>query len=370
MRTIPNLGQVLGIRIRLHYTWPVAFVLITAIVLTQFPVAYPIWQRIILGIAASLLLFAAISIREFGLSFLAIRRTMSVKSITLFVFGGVSQIRKESTLPILELTVGVAGLLTNLIIVGIFYMVYLVLVIAGNVMIAGLIQWVAYICFMLALLHFIPGFPLDGGRLFRALIWKVTRDYDRATRIAGWTGWGIGLLFIAGGGLLLIFAHQFFVGLVVAFVGWGVQSAATQNRRQAAVHEALQNINARDIMTGECPLISQQLSIGQLVRDYILVTGQRYFIVVDGDEFQGIVTMSKIKEIAKGRWESTPVGKIMSPAGEVKTAHSQEPAANVLEQMLEFETDQMPVLEEGKVTGVVTRESLTSLVTTRAEIGA
>ncbi len=368
MRTAPRLGRILGIRLQLHPTWAIAIPLIIAIVVTQFPEAYPLWQRIVLGMVASLLFLVAVSIRELVLSFLALSRGIPVKRVTLFVFGGVPQITKEATLPVLELLLAVAGLLSNLIIAGIFYAVHSVLVNTGSVIIDGLILWLAFMYFMLALFHFIPGFPLDGGRLLRTLLWKATGDYDRATGIASWTGRGIGLLFIACGILLLILAHQWFNGLVLAFVGWVLHSAAAQSRRQTVLRKALQDIMARDIMARECPLTSQQFSLGQLVRDCILVTGQRYFVVVDGGKLQGMVTVRNVKRVPKERWDSTPVGEIMTPASELKTAHAQQPAASLLEQMDELEINQMPVLEQDTVIGVVTRDSLIRLDKIRAEL--
>ena len=238
MRGAPNLGRIFGVRIRLHYTWSFALVLITAAVVTQFSEAYLLWQRIALGIAASLLFFVSVSIREFVLSFMAISKGIPVKNVTLFIFGGVSQITKETTSPSLELLVAVVGILSNLIIAGIFYVVYIVLAHTGSIMIDVLIQWLAFIYFMLALFHFIPGFPLDGGRVLRAFLWKATDNYEQVTRIASWTGWGIGLILTIGGILLLITTHEWFVGIILAFPGLVLQNAATQSRRQAGQYSS------------------------------------------------------------------------------------------------------------------------------------
>ena len=368
MRGVPNLGRILRIRLRLHSGWSIAFILITAIVVTQFPEAYPLWQRIVLGIAASFLFFVAVSFREITLNFLALSKGIPVKRVTLFVFGGVSQIAKEETLPVLELLLAMAGLLCNLIIAGIFYGVHSVLVNTGSVLIDGLILWSAFMYFMLALFHFIPGFPLDGGRLLRVLLWKATGDYDRATGIASWAGQGIGLLFIAGGILLLVLAHQWFNGLTLVFIGWVLHTAAVQSRRPMILHKALHGIMARDVVARECPVISQQLSLGQLVRGCILVTGQRYFVVADGVKLQGIVTMRNIKPIPKDRWDSTTIGEIMTPAGELRTAQAEQPAASLLEQMNEWQIDHMPVLEQDRVIGIVVLDSLMRLVKARAEL--
>jgi len=368
LRGFPNLGQIFGIRIRLHYTWSIAFILIVAAVVTQFPEVYPLWQRMIVGIGGCLLFLIAISIRELVLTLLAISKGISVKRVTLFVFGGVPQITREGTVPVLELLLAAAGLLSNLLIAGMFYGVHVVLVNAGNIMIEGLIQWLAFICFMLALFHFIPGFPLDGGRVLRAILWRATGNYDRVTRIVSWTGRGIGLLLFVGGILLLIITQQWFVGILLAFPGWVLQSAAAQSHRQAVVGEALEGIMAGSTMSKECPFASPQVTISQLVQNCILVTGQRYFVVVDGVQLQGIVTMRSIKSIPKERWDSTRIGEIMTPASELRTAHPEQTARSVLEQMDELETNQMPVLEDDKVIGIVTRDSLIRTVKAWAEL--
>jgi len=221
---------------------------------------------------------------------------------------------------------------------------------------------------MLALFHFIPVFPLDGGRLLRLLLWEVTGDYDRATRIASWAGEGMGLLFIAGGILLLILSRQWFNGLALIFIGWVLQIAAVHSRRQAILRGALQGVTARDVIARDYPIISRELSLGQLVRDCIQVTGQCYFAVTDGVKLEGGVTMRNIKPIPKERWDSTPVGEIMTPASELKTAQAEQPASSLLEQMDELGIDYMPVLEQDKVIGIVIQDNLTHLVRTRAEL--
>ena len=233
MRSTPNLSRIFGIRIRLHYTWFVAIILMTAAVVTQFSTAYPLWQRIMLGIAASLLFFVAIIIREFILSFIATNKGITVNRITLFVFGGVHEVAKESTFPTHELLLAVAGMVSNLIIAGIFYVAYFGLAHTAHIIIDVLVQWLAFIYFMLALFHFIPGLPLDGGKVLRALLWKATGNYERVTRIASWTGWSVGLIFTLGGILVLIITQQWFVGIFLAFPGLVLQNATTHSRRQA-----------------------------------------------------------------------------------------------------------------------------------------
>ena len=363
-----RVAQIFRIRLRVHPSWSVAFILIAAITVTQFAEAYPFWQRIVLGVAASSLFFLAVGAREISLNFLALSKGVRVKRITLFVFGGVSQIAREDTLPVLEVLLAMSGLLCNLIITGIFYGVYSILVSTGSVLITGLILWLAFLYFLLTLFHFIPAFPLDGGKLLRVVLWKMTGDYDRATRIASWVGHWVGLLFIAGGVLLLVFARQWFNGLVLVFFGWALQIGATKSRQRTLLREALRGITAREVMARECPIIRPKLSLGQLVRDYMLVAGHRYFVVARGVRLEGIVSMRHIKKVPKAHRDSTTVGEIMMPAGELRTARAEQSASSLLEQMNEWRIDHMPVLEKGRVIGIVLRDNLVRLLKTRREL--
>jgi len=367
MKGLPKLSRIFGVNIRLHYTWVLAFALITAIMVTQFPESYPLWQRVSLGIVTSLLFLISVSIRSFIISLIVINRGIPVKRITLFVFGGGAEISKEATRPILELLIAATGLLTTLLLCGVFYGIYAILFNTGSVVAYVLIQWLSYIFFMLFLFHFIPGFPLDGGRLLRALLWKVTGDYDRSTRIASLVGWTIGLLCIAGGILLLIAEQQWFNGLTLVGTGWVLQVAAAQSRRLAILREALQPVKTEDIMTREFALISTQSTVSQSIRDYILATGQRYCLIVEGDKLQGIVTVNDVKRVPK-KHRGSHIDKIMTPASELKVAHPQQSAASVLGQMDEQWVDHIPVVEEDKVVGVVSRESLVRLAQIRNEL--
>lgn len=370
-RSAPALNRMLGVRLRLHPTWAVAFLLIIAVVFTQFPEAYPSWQRIILGIAAGLLFFIAVGLREVILNFLAIHSGIPLQRVTLFAIGGLPQLPKGDTQPLTETLMATAGLLLNLIIAGTLYALHSALVSAGNVIIDGIILWTTYLYFLLAFFHFIPVFPLDMGRLLRVLLWKLTGDYDRATNIGSWAGQGLGFLLIAGGILLLVLTRQWFNGLTLVFVGWVLYLAAAQSRHQTALREALQHIAARDMLSGESPIIvTPELTIGQLVRNCVLVTGQRYFAVADENKkLMGVVTVSDIKKVPKRRWNRTKIARVMTPAGKLRTASGEQSAASLLELMDELRIKRMPVLENGEVIGVISRDNLNRLKKTRVELG-
>lgn len=368
MDGLPKMGRIFGVSVRLHYTWVLAFALITAIMVTQFPEALPLWQRIVLGLITSLLFLIAVSVRSFIISLVAINRGVTVRRITLFVFGGSTEISEEATHPILELLIAATGLLATLLLCGVFYGIYAIMFSMGSEVVYVVIQWLSYIFFMLFLFHLIPAFPLDAGMMLRALLWKVSGDYDRATSITSLIGWAIGWLSIAGGLLLLILEQEWLNGLTLVGVGWVLQSAATQSRRRALIREALQPVKTEDIMTSECPLISIQSTVSQLIRDYILATGQRYCLIVDGDSLEGVVTLENVKRVRK-KHRGAHLDKIMTPTSELKLAHPQQSAASVLGQMDEQWVDHMPVVENDKVIGIVSRETLERLAKTRSELG-
>jgi len=172
MRDSISLGKILGVPLRLHYTWFIIFVFLTVSLVLYVSGDYPIEQRIILGIITSALFFGSIIVHELAHSVLAIRNGIPVKDITLFIFGGVSQITREATRPKTELLVAIVGPLASLAMGGIFYGAYFLLAQTQQTVAASLMQWLAMINVILAVFNLVPGFPLDGGRIFRAIVWQ------------------------------------------------------------------------------------------------------------------------------------------------------------------------------------------------------
>jgi len=232
MRSIAALVRLFRIRFRIHYTWLFAIILIPVAVITQFSATYPLWQRAVLGVFASFLFFVAITLRELVINFIAVRRGVKVDNVTLFVFGGLSQADKETTSPSVELLLAVSGQLFNVMVAGVFSVIYFVLKDTEHIMVQVLMQWLAFIWFMLAILHFVPGLPLDGGRVLRAVLWRLHIGYEKATRIAGWTGWAIGLATTAGAIVLLVMTRELFAGILLVVTGILLQNAATYSRRR------------------------------------------------------------------------------------------------------------------------------------------
>jgi len=371
MRGQISLGKVFGIPLRLHYTWFIIFTLVTySLVRYAVGQAYPIEQGIILGILTSVLFFASIITHELAHSVLAIRNNIPVREITLFVFGGVSQITKDATSPRAEFSVAVVGPLTSLAMAGIFYGLHLLLAGTQQTLAASLMQWLALINVVLALFNSIPGFPLDGGRIFRALVWQRTRDYHRATRIAARVGQGIAYVFIAGGITLMIFARaSWFSGLWFILIGWFLHDAARASYKQVLLRDALVGITARQVTDYGCPLIPPDMNLGDVVQRYILPTGRSSLLVTRGRELEGMVTLQHIKKIPRARWPVTSVKDIMTQAGKLKVAHADQDVLSVLQDMEGESANHIPVTEGGSVVGVIDREELIRFLRTRTAFG-
>jgi Zn-dependent protease/CBS domain-containing protein len=368
MRGNISLGRVFGIPLRLHYTWFIIFALVTfSLVFSVVDQTYPLEQRIILGILTSLLFFASIITHELAHSILAIRNNIPVKEITLFVFGGVSQITKEATSPRAELTIAIVGPLTSLALAGIFYGLHLLLAGTQQILAASLMWWLALINVILAVFNLIPGFPLDGGRIFRALVWQKTHDYHKATRIATKVGQGIAYAFIAGG-IALIFALQlWFNGMWLIFIGWFLSDAARASYQQLLLRDALIGITARQVTDYGCPLIPPNLNLTELVQQHILPTGRSCFLISRGAELEGMVTQQQIKKIPHSRWATTTVQDIMTPASKLKVAYADQDLLSMLQEMNGESANHIPVMEAGKVIGIINREDIARFLRTRAE---
>lgn len=233
MKSSTKIGRFLRTHIRIHYTWILAFVLISWSVSTQFSTENPLLLRIAFGVAASVLFFFAILLREIVLLLLAVYKGVLVETVTVFAFGGLLQVDRETTTPSHELLLAVAGMLCNLVIAIIFYFTYVLLGNTEQIVIDILLKWLAFLYFTLSLFHIMPAFPLEGGRILHVILWKALNNVRRATRIAGWTGWVIGLLLTVGGIPILIFTIERFTGVFLIGTGLILQNAATHSLRQA-----------------------------------------------------------------------------------------------------------------------------------------
>ena len=367
-----NLGKIFGIQVKLHYSWFIIFILITwGLAASYFPATYPTWSlttKIAAGIITSLLFFVSVLAHELAHSLVGRANGIPIKSITLFIFGGVAQMTREATKASAELKMAAAGPACSLAIGGLFGLVWF-LTMDTLEPLAAMSFYLALANGLLAAFNLIPGFPLDGGRVFRSILWRSTGNYARSTRIAAQVGRGVAYTFIAGGIAIMFLFHEWLSGLWLAFIGWFLDNAASMSYRQAQWREALRELTASQMMTSDYIIVPPTISVNQLVQEYVLPKGHHLFLVTEGDRFKGILTLQNIKSVPQSKWDMTQVEKIMVPAERLKVVSPEQDGLSVVEQMEENELNQMPVASEGRIIGLVTRDNLLRFLRTRTELG-
>ena len=310
-----KLGRIFGIKIGLHYSWLIIALLIAFSLAGHFAAAHPNWGRgVIWGMAiiTALLFFAAIVAHELSHALVARRRGLPVRSITLFALGGVAQFEKEAEDATTEFLVSIVGPLAS-VVIG-FVCLILAWLLGWTMMtepttpLMAMLVWLGYINIGLAIFNMLPGFPMDGGRVLRALIWWFTGSAERATRIASLTGQVVAFGFIVLG-IYRFFAGAGFSGLWMAFIGWFLLNAAKATYAQQELTERLRGVRVGDLMTRDCTLVDGNANLQIFVHDYLLHTGRRCFLVAEQGLVTGLITPSEVKGIPKARWPFTQIGR-------------------------------------------------------------
>ncbi|MBM3141436.1 MAG: CBS domain-containing protein [Chloroflexi bacterium] len=366
-----SIGKAFGIPLRLHYSWFIVFVLITWSLAYNFLHTYPQWSlatSIVAGVVTSLLFFASVLAHELSHSLVAQAAGIPIQSITLFIFGGVSQMVEEPKQPQVEFRMALAGPLTSLVLGGIFLAIWYWL---GGVseFIKAICFWLGWINIALAAFNLVPGFPLDGGRVLRSLLWWQSQDLRRSTRIASNIGRGIGYLLIFIG-IALIFFGNWINGLWLAFIGWFLENAAASSYRQLALQDILRGHRVSELMIRDCSVVLPQVTIQQLVNDQILTSGRRCFPVVQNDRVLGLITIHDIKGVPREQWPAKTVGEAMTPFANLKSVSPDEDLATVLKILTEQNINQLPVVKDGNIIGMIARDNLLSFISVRSELGA
>ena len=366
-----KLGRIFGIPVGLHYTWFIIFILVTlSLAQLFFPNQYPGWGAAtywVLGVVTSLLFFGSVLVHELAHSVVARRFGVPVRSITLFLFGGVASITREVKQPVQELLMSIAGPLSSLALAGLFAAVAAAV---RNIAepVAAAAGYLAMINLLLAAFNMLPGFPLDGGRVFRSIVWAITGNYERATRIATGLGQAFAYLFIIAG-IFLALTGNLGNGIWLALIGWFMDNAASSSYRQVRLKESLRGYTAADLMRSQCTAIPTGVSLETLVDTRILPEGQRCFMVTDGDDLKGMVTLHEIKRVPRDQWRSTRVEDAMTKVDALHAVSPDEDAYAVLERMDGNDVNQIPVVRGGHLVGIIARDSILHFIRTRSELG-
>jgi Zn-dependent protease/CBS domain-containing protein len=365
-----KLGRILGIQIGLHYSWFVIALLIVFSLSSQFRATNPQWGDsviTIMAVSTAILFFVSLLLHELAHSMVAKSNNLPVREITLFALGGVSQIEKNPTSAVVEFWMAFVGPLTSAVL-GLVCMLLARLLgdPASNPAMAMLL-WLGYINLTLAAFNLVPGYPLDGGRVLRALIWWKTGDADRSTQLAAKVGQIVGLGFIALG-IFRFFEGAGVGGLWIAFIGWFLLQAARESYLQVGLAHALAGVRVSDVMTRDCPTVDGWLNVQNFVEQHLLRTGRRCFFVMDKGELVGLVTPHEVKEIDRAKWPFKTLHDIMRPLADLHAVTPDASLKSALESMTRYDLNQLPVISDGHLDGALSRAEVLGYLQTHAEL--
>ena len=372
-----RVARILGIDVRVHFSWLLIFALVTFSLADQvFPFSYPQWSEQktwIIASIASLLFFVSVVLHEFAHSIVARAFKMSVSSITLFLLGGVASLTKEPPSARAEFFMAIAGPATSLAIGGLSLGVNAL--VSENIQqfpslqpveaISGYLGWVNI---LVAIFNLIPGFPLDGGRVLRSLIWGLRRDRSVATRIAARGGQLVAALFA------LVTAYRVVInsdasGLWMGLIAYFLYGAATQTLQQERVVNAIGTARVGQLITTDFVSVPPGTTIGALVRDFLLPHNLRALPVVEDGRFVGLVTIGDLRKVEQDQWPVTPVDTVMTRASDMPVVGSSDALSDALDR---FGTDLplLPVVDGGLLRGLLHRDAVLGYVRMREMLGS
>jgi Zn-dependent protease len=380
-----RVARILGIPIFIDFSWILVFGLIAFTISGNFATQHPNWtstQTWTVGILTTLLFFASVVFHELAHSVVAQAYKIKVLSITLFIFGGLARISREPSKAIQEFNIAVAGPLASGFLAALFFS--LPLFFPGKPMLGALATYLWKTNLSLAIFNLLPGFPLDGGRIFRAMVWGATKDFVRATQVAGTSGKMIASAMIIVGigsiasehmaALLAVVGLGRWDGAWFVLIGWYLLNAAQASLTQVTIRGALAGLSATDVMSHEVPTIPANMSLEEYSNE-VLRTGRRMHIVTMDDRLVGLMNVAALNKVSRDEWNLNSVQAVMVPRDKIIWASPEEPLQRLLERLLAADVNQMPVVSHGEdgsahIVGIVTRDSILRVIQTRGELGA
>ena len=358
-------GRFLGFRIRIDYSWFVVLALVTwTFARWQFPLDAPglgTATYLAMGLSGALLLFISVLLHELAHSVVARARGIEVAGITLFIFGGVAEMKQEPSRPLDEFLLTIVGPLSSLALAGVFYGLARLFPLLGSDA-AGLVAGtLASLNLILAVFNMVPAFPLDGGRVLRSILWKATGNASLATRWATWIGRGFGWLLTLFG-IYLFMRGATLAGVWGILLGWFLTSAATSAAKQDALKTALEGMTVGQLAPGPAEYVPAGLTVDELVEAYFLQRPLHAYLVVDQGALSGVVTVSDASALSIDERPVTVVRDIMRPLQEVAAVDARQPLVEIVLGMRNGPHDRLLVVRDGGVAGALASEDVSEWV--------
>ncbi|AFY48591.1 Zn-dependent protease [Nostoc sp. PCC 7524] len=368
-----RLGTIFGFEIRIDLSWLIIFFLVLwTLSAGLFPENYPGLSNATyfgMGIVATLLFFISLLAHELSHSFVARAKGIPVEGITLFIFGGVSRTRMDAETPGDEFQIAGIGPLVSVVLAALFGLLWYVGRNAGwSVVVNGVTSYLASINLALAIFNMLPGFPLDGGRVFRSLIWKYTGNLKKATQVATTGGKWLGYVLIALG-LLQMFGGAILGGLWFILIGWFLYNAAAASYDEILLRSSLEGVRAREVMTPYPETVNADLTLQELVDKYFLSRRYQSFPVIQDDHPIGIITLNQVKDIPRQEWMHRTVQETMIPSEQGITARPEEQMSQVLQKMQDSGVRRVLVTQNGLLQGIITANDIANWLQRRREFG-
>lgn len=375
-----SLGKVFGISIHIDWSWLLIFALISWSLASAFRGVHPEWSLPMywgLGMLAAVLFFLSVLAHELAHAVLARAMGIPVRNITLFLFGGVSNIQREPQSPIVELAIAIVGPLTSLVLGGVFLALG-----AGNLVLqqvgpgdfattvsrlgplSTIFVWLGSINLLLAIFNLIPGFPLDGGRVVRSILWAITGNLQKATRWAAWLGQTVAWILILAGIAMLFgvnipfLGSGVFNGLWTVFIGWFLQNAAVQSYQRVMVQDILQDVPVKQVMDTDVPVVRADISVQSLIDNYLTKSDHQAFIVFDDEKMVGMVTIDDVRKVEQDARAHTPIRDVMTPSQRLIVVAPEEDVADAFSRLETGNIRQLPVVTQNRVVGLLRRKDI------------
>jgi Zn-dependent protease len=359
---------VAGIPIYLDYSWFIIFfLLVYTIGFSLMPAAYPglsEFEYLLIGVVTSLLFFGSLLLHELAHSIVAKRNGMTIRKITLFLLGGVSDLEDEPKDAMVELNMAAAGPLTSLAVAAIFFVIWFLSAIAGlSAIIQAPVFYLALVNLIMAIFNFIPAYPMDGGRMLRALLWRRNGDIVRSTEVATEVGQVFAAIIMALG-IFSIFFVDFLSGIWTLIIGWFISTSSSASLQQTMAEEDLRGVRAADIMTRSVDAVPPDMTLASL-SDECVRTKHTGFPVTSNGKIIGCVTMGDLRRFGKDRWATTRVDQAMTPSDKLAMVTRDDPATDVLNMMQRRNVGRIFVADNEELEGIITRSDMMKAIELR-----
>jgi Zn-dependent protease/CBS domain-containing protein len=386
-----RVGKIFNINIDIDWSWFLIFGLVSWSLASTFGQIHADWTPLMqwgMALLAALLFFLSVLAHELAHSLVARAQGVPVRNIKLFMFGGVSNIQKEPASPMNEFLVAIVGPLTSFVLGGLFLLLG-----AGGLALSNgtaininnllsqlgpantIFLWLGSINILVGMFNLIPGFPLDGGRVVRSILWGITNDLKKATRWASWLGQGVAWLLIFAGMSMLfgaqipILGSGFINGLWLVFIGWFLQNAAVQSYRRVVIYDMLEDIPVKRLMNPNVPTVPANISVQDFVDNHLMQSDNRAFIVFEEDKMAGLVTLEDIRKVSAESRPTTPLRAVMTPSEKMVVVAPEEDVTDAFERLQTKDIRQLPVVTGNKIVGLLRRKDIARWLQFQSQIG-